>query len=345
MTRERLQALLERFTTLRIAVAGDLFLDRYWLIDPSLDEPSLETGLAARQVTATRLSPGAAGTVLNNLSAMGIGTLVCVSLLGKDGEAEELKTLLQARRVDLGRIVSSPLVVTPFYTKPLFLMPDLSYTEGNRVDRKNRSRTPRSLEDELLSQMRSAAEEADAVILLDQLTEEDTGVVTARVREEAAQMAAEKPGLILFADSRRFIDRFTGISIKCNFLEAAAITGEPLDKGFRKEAAFRSLRILQEKTPRPVFVTCQEHGIAVMKDGRPVLAPAARQEGPIDVVGAGDACTAGIVSALCAGADPLEAAEMGNLCAGVTVRKLGTTGTAGREEILALYDEQFGDRV
>ncbi|MDD4710350.1 MAG: hypothetical protein PHD27_03730, partial [Eubacteriales bacterium] len=63
MTRERLMELLERFSGLRIVVAGDLFLDRYWVIDPRLDEPSLETGLAARQVTGTRLSAGAAGTV------------------------------------------------------------------------------------------------------------------------------------------------------------------------------------------------------------------------------------------------------------------------------------------
>lgn len=32
---------------------------------------------------------------------------------------------------------------------------------------------------------------------------------------------------------------------------------------------------------------------------------------------------------------------MGNLCSGVTVRKLDTTGTASQAEALALYDEQF----
>lgn len=341
MTRERLMELLERFSGLRIVVAGDLFLDRYWMIDPRLDEPSLETDLAARQVTGTRLSAGAAGTVLNNLSAMGIGTLGCVSLLGDDGEAEDLRTLLTRRRVDMSRTCTSTLIATPFYTKPMFLIADGSYREGSRIDRKNRCVMPEELEEKMVSHTRDAAKEADAVIFLDQLTDENTGVVTSRMRLEAARLAEENPGLVLFADSRSFIDRFTGISIKCNFLEAAALTEEPLDKGFRKEAAFRSLGLLQKKTPRPVFVTCQEHGIAVIKDGQPVLAPAARQEGPIDVVGAGDACTAGIVSALCAGADPLEAAQMGNLCAGVTVRKLGTTGTANREEILNLYDEQF----
>ncbi|MEG1472038.1 MAG: PfkB family carbohydrate kinase, partial [Clostridia bacterium] len=61
---------------------------------------------------------------------------------------------------------------------------------------------------------------------------------------------------------------------------------------------------------------------------------------PIDVCGAGDACTAGMISALCAGGLPSEAAELGNLCAGVTVRKLGTTGTANQQEVLALFEEQ-----
>ena len=59
--------------------------------------------------------------------------------------------------------------------------------------------------------------------------------------------------------------------------------------------------------------------------------------------GAGDACTAGMVSALAAGASCAEAAFVGNLSSGVTVRQIGRTGTATQAAMLALYDEQFGD--
>ena len=44
-----------------------------------------------------------------------------------------------------------------------------------------------------------------------------------------------------------------------------------------------------------------------------------------------------MVSALCAGATWQEAAELGNLCASVTIRKIGQTGTSSQEEVLAQY--------
>lgn len=340
MKRNRLEALLSRLPSLRIAVVGDLFLDRYWHIDPALDEPSLETGHVAWQVVETRLSPGAAGTVLNNLCALGIGTLYCVSLLGQDGEGEELKRLLGDQGVDLRHTMSSSDVTTPFYTKPMFRQADGRWQEGNRIDRKNLRPTPADIEARLVQAMEALSREVDALILLDQLTDENTGVVTTRLRDAAAAVARQRQKLVVFADSRAFIDRFADMSIKCNDKEALAIAGlgEPAD--FDQQLVGQALDHLQRGRQRPCFITCNRHGILVKQDAEARLLPAVRQPGPIDVVGAGDASSAGMVSALCAGASPVEAAQFANLCAGVTIRKLGTTGTASPAEILALFDEQ-----
>ncbi|MCZ7544701.1 MAG: PfkB family carbohydrate kinase [Anaerolineae bacterium] len=67
-------------------------------------------------------------------------------------------------------------------------------------------------------------------------------------------------------------------------------------------------------------------------------APGVPVEGPIDIVGAGDSAVAGLASALCAGATPVEAALVGNLAASVTVRQLGTTGTASRAQMLQAFE-------
>ena len=69
-----------------VGVLGDLFLDRYLDIDPARDEPSVETGLTAYQVVGVRSYPGALGTVLNNLAALGVGRIVPVAAIGDDGE-------------------------------------------------------------------------------------------------------------------------------------------------------------------------------------------------------------------------------------------------------------------
>ena len=96
MAPERLAQLLERFSRLRIAVLGDFFLDKYLDVDPSLAEVSVETGKTARQVVSIRHSPGAAGTVVCNLAALGVGTIHCMGFTGDDGEAYDLRKDLTA---------------------------------------------------------------------------------------------------------------------------------------------------------------------------------------------------------------------------------------------------------
>ena len=69
MNIEQLEKILSKLQDLSILVLGDYFLDKYLLIDPMLDEKSIETGLTAYQSIGKKLYPGAAGTVTNNLKA------------------------------------------------------------------------------------------------------------------------------------------------------------------------------------------------------------------------------------------------------------------------------------
>ena len=62
-------------------MVGDFFLDRYLLIDPAKAETSIETGLPVYNVVEVRAQPGAAGTILNNLVALGVGEIRCRRLL------------------------------------------------------------------------------------------------------------------------------------------------------------------------------------------------------------------------------------------------------------------------
>src|SRR5262245_15942843 len=89
-----IEQILSRLPAVRIGVLGDLFLDRYLDIDSRLTEPSLETGLDAYQVVRVRSQPGAAGTVINNLAALGVGRIVPVAIIGDDGEGYELRRSL-----------------------------------------------------------------------------------------------------------------------------------------------------------------------------------------------------------------------------------------------------------
>src|SRR5688572_31432178 len=95
MNLARFEEITARYARLRVAVVGDFCLDRYLEIDPSKSETSIETGLEVHNVVRVRSQPGAAGTILNNLVALGIGHITPVGFCGDDGEGYELLASLR----------------------------------------------------------------------------------------------------------------------------------------------------------------------------------------------------------------------------------------------------------
>lgn len=342
MEQQRLKELLERIRNLRIAVLGDLFLDAWMDIDPALDEPSLETGKTAFQVVGSRYQAGAAGTVLGNLCALGTKCRA-ISYLGADGNGWQARKALVEMGVDCSLVLPVTDRMTPTYLKPMFQRTGGAPEEGNRFDFKNQSPTPSAVEEALEAAVEQVAPEVDALLVLDQLTEEDTGVVTRRMREVLAALAKRHPELLILVDSRAFIHEFRGLTTKCNWLEATKQRAEDVPP-FARPQVEQAFRGLQERA-KQVFVTCSEHGIMFEETGNLELMPIVRQEGPVDPCGAGDACSAGLVTALCAGATHSEAVLFANLAAGVVVRKIGTTGAANAAEVEALFAQQADDGV
>lgn len=331
MTPHRLESLLSRFAGLSIMVVGDFFLDKYLILDPAQDEPSLETGLAARQAVARRCMPGAAGTVMANLHALGVGNLLAVGITGDDGEGYELRQGLAAMGVRLDGLFESPDRFTPTYIKPMIREGDGEW-ESSRIDIQNRTPTPRALEDRLVEFLGDMAPRVDGVAVLDQVGRHNTGVVTDRVREAICGMGRTLPDKVIVADSRVRIGDFRHVIRKGNRDE---MRGVEEDRGSGK------MRGAGEEPARPVYVTLGADGLLLIdgEDRRHV--PGIRVPEPVDSVGAGDSVTAGIVASLAAGATPMEAGLVGNLAASVTVRQLGVTGTASPAQLVEALKAQM----
>src|SRR4051812_3220982 len=146
LTSAAVEDILARVPQLTVGVLGDLFLDRYLDLDDSLTEPSLETGLDAYQVVRVRSSPGAAGTVINNLVALGVGRVRPISVIGNDGEGYELRrALCVLAGVNLAGVLAAPDRRTPTYIKPLLHQTGQPPRELNRLDIKNRTPLPPNL--------------------------------------------------------------------------------------------------------------------------------------------------------------------------------------------------------
>ena len=327
MNIDRIEGILERLGRARVTVIGDFFLDQYWSIETELAEISVETGLPSNQVTSVRVSPGAAGTVVNNLASLGVGEIRVVGFAGDDGAGFELGRALESLGVDTTGLLTAPDRLTPVYTKPMFRGQGGPEVEGERFDIKNRVETGRALESAIVAALDSASEAGGSIIALDQVQEADCGVVTGRVREHLSGLGRSRPELMILADSRCRIAHFENVMLKPNLSEARAVFpgagGIPdlLEQFFLRAG-------------RPIFLTGGSAGINLYDGIGVSRVEAIKVPGPVDPVGAGDTVSASLGSALAVGASPLEAAQLAVLAASVTVQKIGMTGTATPREIL-----------
>ena len=163
--------------------------------------------------------------------------------------------------MQLDHFVTTPERRTFTYCKPLVIEPGREPVELNRLDSKNWTPTPAALVQQLADGLRQIAPELDAMIVLEQVDQAETGVVTRGLLEVIAELAVERPDLPILADSRRGLAGWPALSFKMNAAELAALlkpeAAESLDLAMVKKVA----AALALRHRRPVFVTLAEQGI------------------------------------------------------------------------------------
>jgi bifunctional ADP-heptose synthase (sugar kinase/adenylyltransferase) len=350
LTDALIEQILTRLPNLTIGVLGDLFLDRYLDIDANLTEKSIETGLDAYQVTQVRSLPGALGTIINNLVALGVGQVLPVSIIGDDGEGFELRqALAKMKPVDTRWIFSAADRRTPTYTKPMLHEHGQPPRELNRLDIKNRTPTTGPLEDFVIKGLQKVWSQINALIVLDQVSEENCGVVTSNVRKELGHLGEGQPEKFVLVDSRERIELFRSVSLKPNnrecrrALNKLGILPEDLFPGILLGEDDKVVRRFAQQFNRPVYYTMGKFGILLANQEsegiRTYRCPAYSVAGPIDEVGAGDSTSSGITCAVAAGASYEQAAGFGCLVASITIQQIGTTGTASPEQVRQRWRE------
>jgi bifunctional ADP-heptose synthase (sugar kinase/adenylyltransferase) len=303
-------------------------LDRYLEIDPARNETSIETGLPVYNVVNVRAQPGSAGTILNNLSALGVGRIFPVGFCGPDGEGHELRESLRTRRgVVMEHFLTAPERCTFTYCKPLIVAPGRPPRELNRLDRKNWTPTPAAVQDRLIKSLYAVADEVDAMVVMDQVDIAGTGVVSPAILEALHTISRKRRALPVIADSRRGVGGFPKLIFKMNAGELAVLLNR--SKAPDPRQAIRLAGVLARENGRKVFVTLAGKGIVgADPTGRAVHVPAWPVRGPIDIVGAGDAVTANLVAALAMKASLEESLALASAAASIVIHQLGTTGTA-----------------
>ena len=316
--------ILAAFRKLRVLVAGDVCLDRWCRYDPGLADPSRETGIPRIGVVATEVTPGAAGTIANNLAALGAGKVAVLGMAGDDGFGYELRAALATRGISHELLVDAPGVPTFTYTK--LINARTEEEDLPRVDFVYTNPLPESVERHLLARLESAASDYDLILVSDQAETSQGGVVTPAMRDVLTRLALARPDKLIWVDSRLRPEHFQHTVVKPNQHEAEAASMRVLGR-----VDYRELR---RRMQAPcLIVTHGGKGALVVDEGGEQWVPAKAVANPVDICGAGDSFSAGAAMALVVTGDPLQASRFGNLVAGITIMKKGT-GTASPEELL-----------
>lgn len=313
------QQILDAFRTKSALIVGDICLDRWCTYDPAESEPSRETGIPRIAVVSTETTPGAGGTVANNLAALGLGRVAVLGAVGEDGFAYELESALSERGIE-AELVKSRLIPTFTYTK--LLNSETGEEDQPRVDFIYNHDLPPAVEDAVVARLQALAPRFDVIFVADQAETPLGGVVTKRVRDVLAAL----PGKIVWADSRLRPELFHNIIVKVNQSEANAACTRlfgPVD-----------YRRWRQQVNAPMLVITQGDQGALLIDDTETHVATQSIPNPVDICGAGDSFSAGAASALAVGATPVEAITFGNAVASITVMKKGT-GTASPAELLA----------
>src|SRR4051794_39669955 len=86
----RAAEILERMRDLRVLIVGDICLDRWCRYSPAHTEVSRETGIPRTAVVHVDTTAGAAGTIANNMAALGVAGVSVLGAIGDDGFGFEL---------------------------------------------------------------------------------------------------------------------------------------------------------------------------------------------------------------------------------------------------------------
>lgn len=306
-----IDAVLEKFSSFRVGVIGDLILDRYLFGEAERISP--EAPVPVVRIGDQRDGLGGAGNVAGNLLAAGAGPLL-FGVIGDDPEGERLLKLIGEKGI-MGRILVDPKRPTTLKTRVI-----ARNQQVLRIDREICSEIP----DEIAKALADAVAKAglDALIIEDY----DKGTLSPWLIHRLKEIMA---GRLVSVDPKtaRF-RQYAGVGLfkpnRREFLSEARTGDDPVS--IAKAAA--ALR--EEMGTERLLVTLGGDGAIACDHNGSFHIPAVKRE-VYDVTGAGDTVIAYVTLGLLSGLSFTESACLASVAGGVKVGKFGAAPVSQEE--------------
>jgi D-beta-D-heptose 7-phosphate kinase/D-beta-D-heptose 1-phosphate adenosyltransferase len=314
---------LEKIASARILVIGDVMLDRYYFADVTRISP--EGPVPVAQVKETKNTLGGAANVAHNLALLGCEVLIA-GISGEDENRQTLDRKFNALGIGHAGLLK---IQRPTTTKVRVMG---GHQQMIRLDFEDTGRIARSVEQRLTAYLlRQLETGVDAVILSDYAK----GVCSPGLCRSVIQACRERQTPLVVDPKGDQWRKYKGaFMVTPNVKELSEVSHVSVRNEDKNIVALGSA-IRQRFSFGSLLVTRSEQGLSMISESEPVHIPTYARE-VFDVSGAGDTVAAVMGAALAAGLQPVAAAHLANLAAGVVVAKLGTYAISAGELDAAL---------
>ncbi|MCR5537430.1 MAG: bifunctional D-glycero-beta-D-manno-heptose-7-phosphate kinase/D-glycero-beta-D-manno-heptose 1-phosphate adenylyltransferase HldE [Succinivibrio sp.] len=296
----------------KVAVVGDVMLDRYWRGSSSRISP--EAPVPVVKVKGREDRAGGAANVAINIAALG-APCELVGIVGADEAAVKLEKILRDRLIVPNFIISGN---HPTITKL-------------RVMARNQQLLRLDFEDafvdidkdSLLQDYQAVLEQSNVVIC------SDYGKGTLSFVQEMIKAANTLGVPILIDPKGTDFERYRGATLLTpNMSEFQAVVG-PVHNNAELEQ--KGLELIEKFDLKYLLITRSEDGMSLLRPGVSAVHLPTRAREVYDVTGAGDTVIATLAASLACGVDLVSACELANRAAGIVVGKLGTSTVSQAE--------------
>ena len=318
---ERLLDIISSFADKKVLIVGDSIADRFTY--GSISRVSREAPVFILRHEQTETVPGGAANSAVNLASLG-AQVSLVSVVGNDQAGNELITRLDAVGVDTRSLLTAENLQTTTKVRILAGHAHSNRQQVIRIDYEDSPITDDALRARLLSALKAAISDAQAVIVSDY----NYGVVD---DAEIELLRGVKRSMPVLVDSRFRLTSLTGLTAATpNEDELEQIIKEPIGSLEHLEAS--ATRLQQQLNYQALLVTRGPRGMMLLEqDAPPLHIDAVGAAQPVDVTGAGDTVIATFALALASGASFSEAARLANYAGGLVVMKRGTASVTRSE--------------
>ena len=306
----------------KIAVLGDICLDRYTFIDTRISEISVETGLPTQSVKKEEYKLGAAGNVAVNLQKLGCHVDI-YGVIGNDWNGKILLSLFDKQRINHdGIIMQKRDWQSHVYSKTIRQKEEL-----NRLDYGNFNKPYYETIDRLISVFTSKMPTYDAIIINEQVL---SGLHCTYLVTKLQKIIDGTDDKLFFVDTRNYIGSYKNVIYKLNKSEILSYTNEnSIREAGKKLSSFSG---------KPVVITCGKEGAISISENEFNIAFGIDFDKPIDTVGAGDAFIAALASSTALGFSLDNATAIANFSASVSCLTLFGTGHPTPDEIIKVSE-------